>query len=198
MIGTVQTKVAGISSTAQQNPRKSLQTTPPAPSAHSLPGMENLDLELNINHLPLSRPIGESSKFRSSSQVVTHLSHAAITELEAGWHQLHAEDSAKGRELLLTAMQVHLKPGENRVKLQGKVSRGLILGVLMMISFPPSQADVSGEFAPHKVSLKYGSLDFVYTVAPERAMEQILRVEDPQVNVDIALTPEEGGMSSSH
>ncbi len=55
------------------------------------------------------------------------------------------------------------------------------------------QGAKSGEFAPHKVSIKYGSLDFVYTVSPDTALGNIFNIEDPQVNVDIALSPEEGG-----
>lgn len=36
-------------------------------------------------------------------------------------------------------------------------------------------------------------MDFVYTVSPEKAKEHVLSVHDPQINVDIALSPTEGG-----
>lgn len=88
-------------------------------SINSIPNMEELDLELNISHLPHSRPIGESSKLRSSSHAVTHISHAALAEMEMGWGK--GEESVKGKELLLSAMRISLQPGENRVTLQGKV-----------------------------------------------------------------------------
>ena len=59
---------------------------------------------------------------RGSSHVVTHISHATITEMEAGWHG--GEEGNKGREVMLMARKVDLKPGENRVRLEGKVRGG--------------------------------------------------------------------------
>lgn len=55
------------------------------------------------------------------------------------------------------------------------------------------QGEVAGEFVPHKMSIKYGCLDFVYTLSPDKARKHVLKIQDPQVNVDIALTPDEGG-----
>ena len=51
---------------------------------------------------------------------MTHISHAALAEMELGWQE-QGEEGAKGRELLLSAMRVTLEPGDNRVVLQGKV-----------------------------------------------------------------------------
>lgn len=50
---------------------------------------------------------------------MTHISHAALAEMEIGWSQ--EEESIKGKELLLSAVRITLTPGENRVRLQGKV-----------------------------------------------------------------------------
>ena len=50
----------------------------------------------------------------------------------------------------------------------------------------------AGEYAPHKISLKYGSLDFVYTVSPKKAKDHVFIIQDPQINIDIALAPDEG------
>ena len=87
-------------------------------AANLLQNMEDLDLKLNSKQLPHSRPIGGSSKARSTSHLITHISHAAIAELEAGWH---AEEGVKGKELGLLAFNQNLKTGENRVRLKGKV-----------------------------------------------------------------------------
>ena len=122
MIMTVQTRFAGsIVSSASHTPLKTHHApSSPMVSAHSLLNMEELDLELNSTRLPHSRPIG-GSKIRSTSQLVTtHLSHSAIAEMEAG--TLGEDGGGKGKELVLIATKVSLKPGENRITLQGKVS----------------------------------------------------------------------------
>lgn len=61
---------------------------------------------------------------------------------------------------------------------------------------PSLQASRSGEFVPHKLSLKFGSLDFALTIPPQQARESVFNVQDPQINVDVALTPAERGNTS--
>ena len=200
MIVTVQTRFAGSSgpSSVNHTPHRSRHAPSPAVSVSSLLNMEDLDLELNSMHLPHSRPIGGNSKFRSTTQT-THLSHSVIAEWGGGggggW------GGGTGRELVLMATKVNLKPGENKITLHNTVSwRGRGHGQGRggkgwgwCDYLCPPQGTQSGEFVPHKVSLKYGSLDFVYTVPSATAREHVISVQDPQVNVDIALSPQEGG-----
>ena len=121
MIVTVQTRFAGSSgpSSVNHTPHKSRHAPSPAVSVNSLLNMEDLDLELNSMHLPHSRPIGGNSKFRSTTQMTTLLSHSVIAEMEAGGM---VEEGGKGRELVLIASKVNLKPGENRIRLRDTVS----------------------------------------------------------------------------
>lgn len=55
------------------------------------------------------------------------------------------------------------------------------------------QACKAGEYVPHKVSLKLGALDFALTVVPGKAAGHSFAVQEPQVNVDVALASENGG-----
>lgn len=125
LIATVQTKFASslqmLSGTSSVNhtPYRAPRGPSPTVSVSSLLNLDELDLALQGKQLPHSRPIGAGSKMRGGSHVVTHISHAAITEMEASWHG--GEEGGKGREVMLTAMKVDLKPGENRVRLEGKV-----------------------------------------------------------------------------
>jgi len=52
---------------------------------------------------------------------------------------------------------------------------------------------VAGDYFPHKVSLKWGSLDFVYTVSPTSCLRHSIAVEPTRVVLDMALVPEVGG-----
>ena len=45
----------------------------------------------------------------------------------------------------------------------------------------------------YKVSLKYGSLEFVSTLKPEVSQKMMVSVQQTQVNADISLTPTVGG-----
>lgn len=124
VIGTVHTKSATslLHSARPRTPYKAHQNSktlaPALTNTSSLGNLEELDLNLNINHLPHSRPIGETAKFRSTTTTVTHISHAEIAEMETAWQR---DDVSKGRQLSLLATDITLKPGENRFKLQGKV-----------------------------------------------------------------------------
>ena len=50
-----------------------------------------------------------------------------------------------------------------------------------------------GEYMAYKVSLKYGSLEFVSTLKPEVSQKMMVSVQPTQVNADISLTPTVGG-----
>ena len=92
------------------------------PHTSSLTSLGNLDdLDLESESLPPSRPIGELSRYRSNTQLITHISSADIAELESG---LGEESRRRGKspDPVLTAMKVTLRPGENRIRMEGKVS----------------------------------------------------------------------------
>jgi len=86
----------------------------PTLSQSSLGNLDDLDLESGSAR-PHSRPIGESSKYRSTSHVM-HISHADITEMEALMR--HDEETSL---LSFMAAGVELSPGANRFTLKGKV-----------------------------------------------------------------------------
>ena len=121
---TVQTKLASSlqtlscssSGSRTQSPHQLSHGPSPAVSYNSLANLEDLDLDSGTGNFPHSRPIGQTAKFRTTSHV-THMSHAEVTEMEALWSK---DDGNKGR-LLLAALKVTLKPGENRVRVEGKV-----------------------------------------------------------------------------
>ena len=95
----------------------------PTLSQSSLGNLDDLDLESASAH-PHSRPIGESSKYRSTSHVM-HISHADITEMEALMR--HDEETSL---LSFMATGEELRPGSNRFTLKGKVRlwAGLLAG----------------------------------------------------------------------
>ena len=120
---TVQTKLAdspvsptqgSAPSSGMHTPHRSHLGASPALSYNSLANLDDLDLE-SESCLPHSRPIGESSKFRSMTHV-THISHADITEMGALW-KADEEISL----LSLVAVGIALTPGQNKFRVQGKV-----------------------------------------------------------------------------
>lgn len=102
-------------SSGMHTPHRSHLGASPALSYNSLTNLDDLDLE-SESSLPHSRPIGESSKFRSTTHV-THMSHAEISEMGALW-KADEEISL----LSLAAVGVDLSPGQNRIRLHGKAS----------------------------------------------------------------------------
>ena len=85
---------------------------------NSLGNLQDLDLESDTSNWPNSRPIGQHTKVRSSSNMVT-LIRGADLEGEGGG----------GGEFMLMAMRVKLQPGENRILVVGEVQQMITLTV---------------------------------------------------------------------
>lgn len=65
--------------------------------------------------------VGQLGKFRANTNTVTHISSSDIAE--AGW----GEESRKSRDLMLILMRVTLKPGHNKITVNGEVREVIIL-----------------------------------------------------------------------
>ena len=130
VIVTVHTKLAVTHrspspSTPSLGGIKSLTDSSPVCSVTNL---EDLDLDSDTSSYPLSRPIGESNKFRSTAHV-THISHADIAELEAN---MRVEESGSGQLLVFASLGLSLDPGLNRIKVHGKVCMIIIRVVYIL------------------------------------------------------------------
>ena len=62
-------------------------------------------------------PIGQLGKFRANTNTVTHISSSDIAE--AGW----GDETKKSRDLMLIVMRVTLKPGHNKITVDGEVMK---------------------------------------------------------------------------
>ena len=64
--------------------------------------------------------IGQLGKFRANTNTVTHISSSDIAE--AGW----GDETKKSRDLMLMVMRVTLKPGHNKITVDGEVGKFVI------------------------------------------------------------------------
>lgn len=116
-------------------PQKEPETSSSSPSINSLTNLDELDL--SSGKLPPSRPIGkltnmnvhsytwslilgagEIGKHRSNANTVTHISSSDIAE--AGWGD-ETRGRSKSCDLMLIVMKVTLKPGHNKILVEGRV-----------------------------------------------------------------------------
>ncbi|XP_064397109.1 trafficking protein particle complex subunit 10-like [Halichondria panicea] len=162
LIATAELRGGGTPHTSSTPSSPARPHTSPPSTPTLLANLDDLDL-FNSDGMRGSRPIGGEGKYRASTSLVTHISSAEIAELVE-------EDGGRGKHPdMLRAMGVVIHPGDNRILLSGKVSH-------------------CGDCSPHKLSLKWGCLDFVHTLshAPQ------LSVHPLTVNLDLWLLSECG------
>lgn len=141
---------------------------------------------------PLS---GGEGKFRSSTLQPTLISAADIADIA------DADHSGRGKSpVMLVKMGAAIFPGENKITVSGKVgvtkySLSSVSSVSCPPSLPPSlpvQMSRLGEYHHHKISIKWGCLDFVRTIT-EWQPSLVFSVQPTRINVDVLVQPDLGG-----
>jgi len=52
-----------------------------------------------------------------------------------------------------------------------------------------------GDYTPHKISIKFGALDFACTIPAAKAAGHSFTILEHQVNVEVSLSPRDSGVT---